>query len=57
MVVALRNLADQAPPSSAVIPGLLDGLKNVERLLARWLPRRPAELPTHISGAKSKIAG
>ena len=43
MVEALRNLADQAPPSSAVIPGLLDGLKNVERLLARWLPRSQAQ--------------
>jgi predicted glycosyltransferase len=42
MIQALRGLADQAPPSSAVIPGLLDGLENVERLMARWLPRRPS---------------
>ena len=39
MVAALKILADQAPPSAAVIPGLLDGLENVERLMARWLPR------------------
>jgi hypothetical protein len=39
MVAALKMLADQAPPSAAVIPGLLDGLENVERLMARWLPR------------------
>jgi predicted glycosyltransferase len=39
MVEALRGLADQNPPSAAVIPGLLDGLENVERLMARWLPR------------------
>ena len=36
---AAGMLADQAPPSAAVIPGLLDGLENVERLMARWLPR------------------
>jgi len=39
MVAALRALAHQAPPSAAVIPGLLDGLENIERLMARWLPR------------------
>jgi predicted glycosyltransferase len=38
MVAVLRALDVQAPPSSAVIPGLLDGLENVERLVARWLP-------------------
>jgi predicted glycosyltransferase len=39
MAAALRALADQNPPSAAVVPGLLDGLENVERLMARWLPR------------------
>jgi predicted glycosyltransferase len=38
MIEALRALDTQTPPSSAVIPGLLDGLENVERLVARWLP-------------------
>jgi predicted glycosyltransferase len=42
MVAALRALAHQAPPSAAVIPGLLDGLENIERLMARWLPRPPS---------------
>lgn len=38
MVRALKNLARQKPPSAAVVPGLLDGLENVERLVRRWLP-------------------
>jgi hypothetical protein len=48
MIVALRGLDVQAPPSAAVIPGLLDGLENVERLVARWLPA--------YSGAKTARA-
>jgi predicted glycosyltransferase len=50
MVAALRALDVQAPPSSAVIPGLLDGLENVERLVARWLPSE------RQSGAKTSRA-
>jgi len=38
MVRALKNLARQNSPSAAVVPGLLDGLENVERLVRRWLP-------------------
>lgn len=38
MVRALKNLAHQKSPSAAVVPGLLDGLENVERLVRRWLP-------------------
>lgn len=38
MIGALKNLARQKPPSAAVVPGLLDGLENVERLVRRWLP-------------------
>jgi predicted glycosyltransferase len=39
MAVALRRLANQPPPSSAVIPGLLDGMLNVNRLAKKWLDR------------------
>jgi hypothetical protein len=35
MATALRQLPQQAPPSQAVIPGLLDGLPNVAKLVAR----------------------
>ena len=39
MAVALRRLTNQAPPSNAVIPGLLDGMPNVNRLAKKWLDR------------------
>jgi predicted glycosyltransferase len=39
MATALRRLANQPPPSSAVIPGLLDGMLNVNRLAKKWLDR------------------
>jgi len=37
MVTALRRLPLQSPPSDVVVPGLLDGLDNVNRLARRWL--------------------
>jgi predicted glycosyltransferase len=39
MAAALRRLTRQMRPSSAVVPGLLDGMENVNRLAARWLGR------------------
>jgi predicted glycosyltransferase len=45
MAVALRRLINQPPPSSAVIPGLLDGMPNVNRLAKKWLDRgRPSRV-------------
>ncbi len=40
MATALRHLLQQQPPSSVVVPGLLDGLPNVNRLADRWLEHR-----------------
>jgi predicted glycosyltransferase len=40
MVTALRALAAQKAPSSVVVPGLLDGLDNVNRLMSRLLQAR-----------------
>ncbi|HLT78772.1 MAG TPA: glycosyltransferase [Ferrovibrio sp.] len=40
MASALRNLPRQPLPSDVVIPGLLEGLDNVDRLVQPWL--RPA---------------
>ncbi len=40
MATALRHLPQQSQPSSVVIPGLLDGLPNVNRLAQRWLEQR-----------------
>jgi predicted glycosyltransferase len=37
MAAALRHLTQQAPPSSVVIPGLLDGMGSVNRLARKWL--------------------
>jgi predicted glycosyltransferase len=42
MAEALMALPDQAPPSAAAIPGLLDGLERVNDLVTPWLTaRRP----------------
>jgi predicted glycosyltransferase len=45
MATALHHLPQQRRPSDVVVPGLLDGLENVNRLTDRILaapPRRPA---------------
>jgi predicted glycosyltransferase len=39
MAAALLQLTQQAPPSSVVIPGLLDGMESVKRLAHKWLDR------------------
>jgi predicted glycosyltransferase len=44
MAAALRALPRQNCPSEIVVPGLLEGLKNVSRLVAPWI--EPAEVPT-----------
>ena len=40
MATALRHLPQQRRPSEIVVPGLLDGLDNVNRLADRMLSRR-----------------
>jgi predicted glycosyltransferase len=46
MAAALRRLPSQNRPSEIVVPGLLEGLENVGRLVAPWLePAAVAELP------------
>jgi predicted glycosyltransferase len=37
MAAAIRRLTAQPPPSTAMIPGLLDGTRSVNRLARRWL--------------------
>jgi predicted glycosyltransferase len=39
MAAALMHLTQQAPPSSSVVPGLLDGMPNVYKLARKWLDR------------------
>jgi predicted glycosyltransferase len=37
MAAAIRRLTEQQPPSTAMIPGLLDGMRTVNRRARRWL--------------------
>src|ERR1700722_14489649 len=39
MAAALVQLTQQAPPSAVVVPGLLDGMSNVNKLARKWLDR------------------
>ena len=46
MAAALRRLPSQNRPSEIVVPGLLEGLDNVNRLVAPWLePAAALEVP------------
>jgi predicted glycosyltransferase len=44
MAAALRALPKQRKPSEVIVPGLLEGLVNVNRLVAPWF-ERPVEEP------------
>jgi predicted glycosyltransferase len=46
MITALRHLPQQPKPSQVVVPDLMDGLENVDRLARRWIerPRRALTL-------------
>jgi predicted glycosyltransferase len=37
MTAALLHLVRQPPPSAVVVPGLLDGMASVKRLVGKWL--------------------
>jgi predicted glycosyltransferase len=50
MAAALRALPRQQRPSDVVVPGLLEGLKNVSRLVAPWI--EPAQVPVRASVAR-----
>ena len=50
MATAIRQLAQQRRPSQVVVPGLLDGLENVNRLVAMHLAEgRHGSRPTHAA--------
>ena len=47
MATALCQLTQQNPPSEIILPGLLDGLQNINRLVRQIIARyRRQELPT-----------
>ena len=50
MATALRNLPQQALPSGAVVPGLLDGRSNVVKLADKWLETDRVRLQVATSG-------
>jgi len=39
MATSLKNLPSQNPPSVTVVPGLLEGLDNISKLLQQWLSK------------------
>ena len=45
MAAALRGLPRQNRPSEIVVPGLLEGLKNVARLVEPWVEAEEEEAP------------
>jgi predicted glycosyltransferase len=50
MAAALRALPRQNRPSEVVVPGLLEGLTNVSRLVAPWIePSEEAVAPAKVS--------
>src|SRR5688572_5087321 len=56
MAAALRALPRQGLPSEIVVPGLLEGLKNVSRLVAPWIEHAEAEAEVRpVSSVVSRI--
>jgi predicted glycosyltransferase len=49
MARALRELPIQPLPSQVVVPGLLEGLDNIQRLVGRWLDVQPAPRVSFVS--------
>ena len=49
MAAALRALPRQSRPSEVVVPGLLEGLTNVSRLVAPWIESGELEMPQALS--------
>ena len=54
MITALRHLPQQRRPSEVIVPGLLDGLDNVNRLVALLLDRK--RRPGNGSATRQRVA-
>jgi len=52
MAAALRALPAQPPPSQVVVPGLLEGLENINRLVERWIVRPAVTVGSHANVAE-----
>lgn len=55
MITALRRLGHQAPPSAGIVPGLLDGIENVQKLTRRIMAR-PGHLVPIAAPATAVVA-
>jgi predicted glycosyltransferase len=52
MAQALRRIPMQRSPSEVIVPGLLEGLDNVNRLVEPWLnPIKEAAVARAVSGS------
>ena len=49
MATALRQLPQQGRPSDVILPGLLDGLPNINRLVGKWLARGRLTQPSDLA--------
>jgi predicted glycosyltransferase len=56
MATALRQLPQQALPSQVVVPGLLDGLGNINRLVDQTIDKAPARTPRPRVRLASRLA-
>ncbi len=56
MATALRQLPQQALPSQVVVPGLMDGLTNINRLVDQAIDAAPARTPRPRMRLASRLA-
>jgi predicted glycosyltransferase len=56
MATALRQLPQQALPSQVVVPGLLDGLSNINRLVDQTIDQAPVRTPRPRVRLASRLA-
>ena len=49
MAEAIKGLVRQNRPSEVVVPGLLEGLDNISRLVSLWTAERPRREPKQLS--------
>ena len=56
MATALRQLPQQALPSQVVVPGLLDGLGNINRLVDQTIDKSPVRTPRPRVRLASRLA-
>src|SRR6185312_6265697 len=53
MAAALLQLTQQKPPSAVVVPGLLDGVASVKRLVQKWLREGRADRAKLRAGGRA----